>query len=80
MDKNIFQLISFLKQAGYEKHASKLERQHSPEKVEFGIDPLSLAVSLGILNPSVLETLKEEGHDEDLKHFRHLLKELEETE
>lgn len=69
--KELNTLINILKKAGHEEEAEKVEG------LKIKIDPLSAAVSLGLLHPNVLSVFEEEGHEEDLKDFKDLLKALE---
>ena len=70
MKDNLNTLIRILKKAGHEDEAEKVE------SLKIKIDPLSAAVSMGLLNPNVLSVFEEEGHEEDLDDFRELLDSL----
>ena len=76
MKKELDALISFLNQRGYIKQANEVEKSQSSFKVK--VDPLTFAVSQGLLNPQVLDILDEEGHEEDLAAFKNLIRELKE--
>jgi hypothetical protein len=70
-------LASILRTAGYDEAAEIVEGEAKKSKtMKIKVDPLTLAVSLGLLSPSVLEGLEEEGHSEDLSEFDQLLDEV----
>lgn len=60
MKKEIERLVRFLKSAGYENEAEDIKNKTFTMKV----DPLTFAVSQGLLNPSVLSALYEEESEE----------------
>lgn len=70
MIKELDTLARILKKAGYKEHANKVM------SIKIKVDPLTFAVSQGLLNPSVLSILDEEGHEEDMSDFIELLDEL----
>lgn len=70
MKKELNALVNVLKKAGYKEHADKVA------SIKIKVDPLTFAVSQGLLNPSVLSVLHEEGNEEDLSEFKELLEEI----
>lgn len=78
MKKELDALISFLNQRGYIKQANEIKTKQNRIKVR--VDPLTFAVSQGLLNPQVLSVFDEEGHEEDLEDFKELLQSLKEDD
>lgn len=79
MKKYLQSLEQYLNQKGYVKEAAEIK------KVKLRAHPLELAVGLGLLNPAVLEDLKEEKPDikeeestDDSKALENLLQGLRE--
>lgn len=77
MESKLKALASFLRTAGFEDEAEEVEEQaRKSKRMSIKVDPLTLAVSLGLINPSVLEGLDELGHEEDLSEFDQLLNDI----
>lgn len=78
MKKDLNLLIDILTHRGYTKYANEIRTKQNRIKVR--VDPLTFAVSQGLLNPQVLSVFDEEGHEEDLEDFKELLQSLKEDD
>lgn len=74
MEKELKSLANILRQNGYVKYAGEVDNE--TKRIKIKVDPLTFAVSQGLLNPQVLSILDEEGHEEDMSEFQELLDEL----
>jgi hypothetical protein len=62
-----------LKFAGYDESAEQVDKLK--KRIKIKTDPLTLAVSLGLINPSVLEILESDKKEDD-EAINVLLKQL----
>lgn len=73
MNKKLDTLIYILKNAGFEDEAEQVEKT---KRMTMKINPLELAVSLGLINSDVLTVFEEKGHKEDMEEFKDLLEDV----
>lgn len=76
MDKDIITLISILNKTGYRQQALEIIAAEK-KKVKIKVDPLSLAVALGLVNPNTLEAMDDEN---SVDNFQEILDRLTEQE